>query len=65
MAVPNFFRRNGIADKAFHRVEQESDEEVEIDLPSEPDELAAEVDTIAEEDLPWEQLCDCMAHELR
>lgn len=60
----NFLRCNGNIDKAF-RAEQESDEDVDIDLPNEKDKIAAEVDAGSKEDLPWVHLRDYMAHELR
>lgn len=47
------------------RAEEVDDDEVDIDLPDEADEIAAEQDVICKEDMPWQLLHDYMAHALR
>lgn len=65
MGIHNFLRRNGQLDEGFRRAEEVDDDEVEIDLPDEQDEMAAEEDAIVEEDVPWLQLRDYVAQTLR
>lgn len=65
MGVHNFLRRNDRLDEGFRRAEDEDDDEVEIELPDEEDEIAAERDTVGEEHVPWQALRDYMAQALR
>ncbi|XP_022873699.1 uncharacterized protein LOC111392572 [Olea europaea var. sylvestris] len=65
MGVHNFLRRNGELDEGFHRAEEVDDEEVEVDLPDDEDEVAAEEDAVANENATWTQLRDYIAHTIR
>ncbi|XP_022868086.1 uncharacterized protein LOC111387736, partial [Olea europaea var. sylvestris] len=65
MGFHNSLRRNGQLDEGFCMANKVDDEEVEVELPDEEDEAAAEEDAVVDENVSWTQLRDYIAHTIR